>query len=79
MIFYELCLIKAKDKQRFKIHLNQKPNGPFIPLPKWLENEINQIYTNIQSARYNLYNLQTRLRKEGFKYIVCFELLQGEF
>ena len=79
MIFYELCLINAKDKQRFKIHLNQKPYESFAHLPKWLENELKQIYTNIQSARYNLYTLQKRLEKEGLKYVVNFELLQGEF
>ena len=79
MIYYELCLMKCKGRHRYKIHCQQQPYGTFLSLPRWLENQTKQIYINIKSAQYNLYNIQTRMQKEGMRSVVYFELRQSKF
>ena len=79
MVYYEFCLIKSRFKERYKVHCEQRPYGSFLKLPKWLQLETSQVYTNIRSAKYNLYNIQTKMQELGLKSVIYFELLLGDF
>ena len=78
MQYYSLCLLKAPNKHRYKIFAEKCPEDDYF-YPKWLINELNQIYTNIRSAAWNLQNVQERLMSEGHKSVIFYECLQVDF
>lgn len=75
--YYSLCLLKAPNKHRYKILAEKHPESDYYP--KWLINELKQVYTNIRSAAWNLGNIQERLTNEGIKSVIYYECLQVEF
>ncbi|MFX0132618.1 MAG: hypothetical protein ACFFDN_03110 [Candidatus Hodarchaeota archaeon] len=75
--YYSLCLLKAPNKHRYRVFAEKHPESDFFP--KWLINEMKQIYTNIRSAAWSLENIQARLTSEGIKSVIYFECLQADF
>ena len=75
--YFELSLLKYPNRHRYKIYVEKHPESDFYP--KWLVNEMRQVYTNIRTAAWNLQNVQKRLTKEGIKSVIFYECLEVEF
>ncbi|MHA1299581.1 MAG: hypothetical protein ACTSO9_09120 [Candidatus Helarchaeota archaeon] len=76
--YYQLWLLQNPDyHHRYKIYVEQKPYNSYFP--KWLQNEMKQIYTNIKSAAWNLRSVHERLIEEGYKVVLIYELQYVKF
>ena len=76
--YYQMWLLQNPDYyHRHKIYVEQKPHNSYFP--KWLQNEMKQIYSNIRSAAWNLRNIQERLVEEGYRAVIYFELHYENF